>query len=268
MLLSLFTLLKFNFRCRIHPTITFGIIMKKAITLFFILIGLTSCDPAALEGIMSGIPSTTSAPLSNAEIIQGLKEALTVGAKNAVAFTSKENGFLNNCLIRIPFPAEAQKVKDKALQLGLNNQVNKFETNLNHAAELASKEAAQVFVNAIMNMSIQDGFNILHGDSTAATSFLKQNTTTELTQKFSPIVQKAIDEVQLTSYWQPLASAYNTATVLTGGQAVNPDLNAYVTQKALDGLFYYVADEEKKIRSNPAARVSDILRKVFGSLDK
>jgi hypothetical protein len=245
-----------------------SMIQKRIIAIMLVLSTMTACDPAALEGIMSGIPSTTSAPLSNAEIVQGLREALKVGATNAVSFTSKEGGFLNNSLIRIPFPAEAQKVKDKALQLGLNNQVDKFESNLNRAAEIASKEAAQVFVNAIMNMSIQDGFNILHGDSTAATSFLKKNTTTELTQKFSPIVQNAIDEVQLTSYWQPLANAYNTATILTGGQAVNPDLNAYVTQKALDGLFYYVAYEEKKIRKNPAARVSDILRKVFGSLDK
>ncbi|MFN0033340.1 MAG: DUF4197 domain-containing protein, partial [Flavobacteriales bacterium] len=110
--------------------------------------------------------------------------------------------------------------------------------------------------------------NILHGDSIAATNFLKKNTSEELIQKFSPIVQKAIDEVKLTSYWQPLASAYNTATILTGGQQVNTDLNAYVTQKALDGLFFYVADEEKQIRRNPAARVSEILRKVFGSLDK
>ncbi len=233
-----------------------------------LLMSITSCDPATLEGIMSGIPSGTSVPLTNEEVVQGLKEALKVGAQNAVSFTSKEGGFLNNSLIRIPFPTEAQQVKTKALQLGLSSQVEKFESNLNRAAELASKEAAQVFVNAITNMSIQDGFNILKGDSTAAASFLKKNTSVELTQKFSPIVQKAIDEVKLTSYWEPLTSAYNTASILTGGQQVNTDLNAYVTQKALDGLFFYVADEEKKIRKNPAARVSEILRKVFGSLDK
>ena len=225
---------------------------------------LVSCDPSTLEGIMSGT-GNGNLPLTNEEVIKGLKEALNVGAKNAVGLTSRENGFLNNPLIRIPFPEEAQKVKQIALDLGMQNQVNQFEANLNHAAEKASAEAVSVFVNAISGMSIQDGFKILKGDSTAATEYLKSTTTSELVQKFSPIVQQAIDEVKLTSYWEPLANAYNTATILTGGQQVNPDLKKYVTDKALDGLFHYVGVEEKKIRRDPAARVSDILRRVFGS---
>jgi hypothetical protein len=243
--------------------------MKK-ITLLFAVVALTvlsSCDPAALEGIMTGTP--TSAPaLSNAEVISGLREALKVGTNQAVNTTSMLDGFWKNPKIRIPFPAEAEKVKNTALTLGLTSQVEKFELNLNRAAERAAKEAAPVFVNAITQMTIEDGFKILKGDSTAATSYLKTATSKELTTKFSPIVQKAIDEINLTSYYKPLADAYNTSTLLTGGQAVNPDLNAYVTQKALDGLFFYVASEEKKIRKDPAARVSDILKKVFGSLDK
>ena len=237
--------------------------------LLFALISfsLSACDPKTLEGIMSGIPSGTT-PLSNEEVVSGLKEALKVGAQNAVSFTSREGGFQNNQLIRIPFPAEAEKVKAAALSLGLQSQVQKFEATLNRAAEKAAAEAVPVFVNAITNMSIQDGFNILKGDSTAATSYLRQQTTSELITKFGPIVQRAIDEVNLTSYWQPLANAYNTSTILTGGQPVNPDLKAYVTQKAMDGLFHYVAAEEKKIRRDPAARVSEILRRVFGSIDK
>jgi Protein of unknown function (DUF4197) len=244
--------------------------MKIKIVLSLLLLAsLNSCDPATLQSVMSGIPSGTAAPaLTNDEIISGLKEALKVGAQNAVSFTSKENGFWNDATIRIPFPAEAQKVKDKALMLGLNQQVDQFESTMNHAAEKAAKEAVPVFVNAITSMSITDAYNILHGQPQAATNFLKEKTSAELRTKFSPIVQKAIDEVKLTSYWQPLANAYNTATILTGGQQVNPDLNAYVTQKALDGLFFYVAQEETKIRANPAARVSEILKKVFGSLDK
>jgi hypothetical protein len=226
---------------------------------------LVSCDPAVLEGIMSGTGTNTTAPLSNEEVIKGLKEALSVGAKNAVSFTSKENGFLNNSLIRIPFPEEAQKVKNTAINLGLSSQVDRFEATLNKAAEKAAAEAVPVFVNAITSMSIQDGFNILRGDSTAATQFLKKATTAELTQKFAPIVQKAIDEVKLTSYWEPLTKAYNQSTLLTGNQPVNTDLNAYVTEKALSGLFFYVADEEKKIRKDPAARVTDLLKRVFGS---
>ncbi len=230
-----------------------------------IMVSFISCDPAMVGGILNGIPSSPA--LSNAEVIEGLREALKVGTGKAVNFTSVTDGFWKNPLIKIPFPAEAEKVKTTALNLGLNAQVEKFEMNLNRAAERAAKEATSVFVNAITQMTIEDGFKILKGDSTAATTYLNNATRTELTTKFSPIVQKAIDEVNLTSFYEPLASAYNTSTIFTGGQAVNPDLNAYVTQKALDGLFHYVASEEKKIRKDPAARVSEILRKVFGSLD-
>jgi len=224
-----------------------------------------SCDPAMVEGIMSGIPAGNTPALTNDEVVQGLREALRVGAEHAVSSTSAVNGFLNDPSIRIPFPAEAEKVKQKALELGLNNQVNQFETTLNHAAEKAAAQAVPIFTNAIAQMTLEDGFAILRGDSLAATAYLKQHTTAALTEKFSPIVQQAIDEVKLTSYWEPLAKAYNTATLLTGGQAVNPDLKAYVTDRALAGLFEYVGRQEKLIRKDPAARVSDILKKVFGS---
>jgi len=242
--------------------------MKKiSITLFtlgLMTMSIVSCDPATLEGIMSGT-GTTITPLTNEEVVKGLKEALNIGAKNAVSITSKTDGFLKNPIIRIPFPEEAQKVKNAALNLGLSSQVETFEATLNKAAEKAAAEAVPVFVNAISGMTIQDGFNILRGDSIAATSFLKSATTAELKQKFSPIVQRAIDEVKLTSYWEPLTKAYNQSTIFTGNQPVNTNLNAYVTDKALTGLFYYVAQEEKKIRKDPAARVTDILIRVFGS---
>ncbi len=234
--------------------------------LIFLIMPMVSCDPATIEGILSGTPSSPA--LSNEEVIRGLKEALKVGTSNAVNFTSVVDGFWKNPAIRLPFPAEAEKVKNTAINLGLSTQVQNFELNLNRAAERAAKEAAPVFLNAIANMSIEDGFKILKGDSIAATTFLKQSTTTELTQKFSPIVQKAIDEIKLTSYYEPLANAYNTSTLLTGAKAVNPDLKAYVTGKALDGLFHTISLEEKKIRKDPAARVNEILKKVFGSLDK
>jgi hypothetical protein len=237
------------------------------IILCFVTLSLCSCDPKALENIMNGLPQASTQPLSNEEVISGLKEALKVGAQNAVSTTSRTNGFLNDPVIRIPFPAEAAKVKTAAISLGMQAQVQQFEATLNHAAEKAAAEAIPVFVNAITSMSIQDGFNILKGDSTAATTYLKNTTSADLTMKFSPIVQKAIDEVKLTSYWEPLANAYNTSTLITGAQQINPDLKAYVTQKALDGLFLYVALEEKKIRRDPAARVSEILRRVFGSID-
>lgn len=227
---------------------------------------LSACDPAVIGGVISTLPAAKPV-LSNEDIVAGLKEALKVGATNAVSFTSKENGFLNNNLIRIPFPEDAQKVKTWAVNNGLSGQVEKFETNLNRAAEKAAAEAVPVFVNAITSMTVQDAYNILHGEQDAATQYLRKTTGAELTQKFDPIVQQAIDEVKLTSFWEPIATAYNTATIFTGGSKVNTDLKGYVNQKALDGLFYYVADEEKKIRTNPVARVNEILQKVFGSLD-
>ncbi len=238
--------------------------MKK-IVLFALTLGLISCDPQTFNSVLSTLPTTASTPaLSNQEVIDGLKEALKVGTTNAVAFTSKTDGFLLNPKIRIPFPPEAEKVRVWAINNGMKSQVEKFEMNLNRTAEKAAGEATTIFVDAIMNMSIQDGFTILKGDSVAATTFLRKNTETNLKQKFSPIIDQKIDEVKLTSYWEPITKAYNTAMTFTGGEKVNTDLKAYVLQKSLDGLFVYVASEESKIRKDPAARVSAILVKVFG----
>lgn len=238
--------------------------MKK-ITVFALafVATLQACDPQTIQSVLSSVPSTTAVPLTNEEVIAGLKQALEVGTNSAVSFTSKTDGFNKNQWIRIPFPAEAQKVKDWAVNNGLKNQVDAFEENLNRAAEKAAAEAAPIFISAITNMSIQDGFNILKGDSTAATVYLRNATQTQLYQKFSPIIQNKIDEVNLTSYWEPITKAYNTASIFTGNQPVNTDLTDYATNKALDGLFYYVAREEKNIRQNPAARVTDLLKKVF-----
>jgi len=240
--------------------------MKKTLIYFGLFaMTLTSCDELTkITETANEILSDSSAGLTNDEVIRGLKEALKKGTEKAVSTTAKTNGFNNNPLIKIPFPQEAIKIKEKALQLGLSSQVQQFETTLNRAAEEASKEAKNIFINAIMGMSIQDGFNILKGGDKAATDYLIKNTTASLKQKFAPVVQRAIDKVELTKYWNPLASKYNTAMTLTGGQQINQDLNAYVTQKAIDGLFVYIAKEEKNIRDNPAARVSDILKKVFG----
>ena len=220
-----------------------------------------------VNGILTD--STSTAPkLTNEEVIAGLKEALTIGAKNAATLTSKTDGFLKNQEIRLPFPEDAQRVKEKALELGLDAQVEKFETTLNRAAEEAAKEAAPIFVNAIKDMTVQDGFDILKGEDNAATKYLREKTSGQLMTAFSPKVQEAIEKVELTRYWEPLAKAYNTSTVLTGEEKVNPDLENYVTTKAMDGLFTMLAKEEKEIRLDPVARVTDLLKKVFGSLDE
>lgn len=208
---------------------------------------------------------TPSAPkLTNDEVIAGLKEALNVGISNAVNLTSVTDGFLNNQSIRLPFPEDALKVKQKALDWGLNGQVEKFETTLNRAAEEATKEALPIFKDAILNMSIQDGFGILNGGDGAATKYLKDNTTSKLTTAFAPKVKAAIQKVKLTDYWNPIINKYNSAMTLSGGEKINPDLDKFVTERAIVGLFKMVETEENKIRKDPAARVTDLLKKVFG----
>ncbi len=211
--------------------------------------------------------TTTTAPqLTNSEVIAGLKEALTIGIQNGANLASMTDGFFKNDIIKLPFPEDAIAIKEKALELGLDAQVDKIELTLNRAAEEASKKAAPIFIDAIKSMSIGDGFAILKGGDNAATNYLKEKTTTKLKTAFEPVVQEAIEKVQLTNYWNPVASKYNTFAKFTGKPEINPDLNDYVTNKGIDGLFYMVAQEEKKIRKDPVAQVTDRLKKVFGSV--
>src|SRR5690606_15654956 len=235
-----------------------------------LLITIASCDvlqevgQAVLEPPM---PSSGNA-LTNDEVIAGLKEALSVGITNSVNLTSVTDGFLKNSEIMLPFPPDAIKVREKAIALDLDAQVEKFETTLNRAAEEATKEALPIFKDAILSMSVQDGFSILNGGNGAATKFLQDKTTSQLVTAFSPKVEEAISKVKLTEYWNPIITKYNSAMTFTGGEKLNPDLNQYVTERAIVGLFHMVEQEENKIRANPAARVSDLLQKGFGSLDK
>ncbi|MFM7758766.1 MAG: DUF4197 domain-containing protein [Crocinitomicaceae bacterium] len=245
--------------------------MKKAIAFFGLITLLISCDVLneATNLVNNSSNSSNNKPsLTNDEVIAGLREALQLGIKNSVSLTSVTDGFLKNNEIRLPFPPDAQKVRDKALEWKLDGQVEKFETTLNRAAEEASKEALPIFADAIKNMSVQDGFAILNGGDGAATKFLKDNTSSKLVAAFSPKVKEATSKVKLTEYWNPIITKYNNAMTLTGGQKLNPDLDSYITQKAIDGLFLMVSKEENKIRKDPAAQVTALLSKVFGSLLK
>ncbi len=230
-----------------------------------LLYGCSAQFPKTLQDAADRMAGANSAALTNADVVAGLKEALTKGAEHSVDLASVTDGFWKSDRLRIPFPQEAVKVKNTLNDLGMSAQVEKFELTMNRAAEQAAKEAVPVFVNAIKGMTVADGFAILRGGDHAATNFLKEKTTAELISKFRPIVEKATQQVALTSYWSPLASTYNKAVLFTGGQAVDPDLDGYVTQQAIDGLFVLVADEEQKIRQDPMARTSDLLRRVFGA---
>src|SRR3989338_891196 len=214
-----------------------------------LFITATACD--VLSEVTDSVLTTdnnTAPALTNGEVISGLKEALNVGIQNSVNLTSVTDGFLKNEAIRLPFPPDAIKVR---------------ETALNRAAEEATKEALPIFKNVILNMSISDGFAILNGGDGSATRFLRDNTRAQLVAAFKPKVDAAISTVKLTEYWNPIINKYNGAMQLTGGQKLNPDLSEYVTDRAIVGLFHMVELEENKIRKDPMARVSDILQKVL-----
>ncbi len=241
--------------------------MRKILLGFILFALLISCDIINNTIQTIDVSNKGNAPaLTNDEVISGLKEALQVGIKNSVELTSITDGFLKNETIRLPFPQDAIKVREKAIEFGLSGQVEKFETTLNRAAEEATKEALPIFKEAILTMSVQDGFTILKGGDGAATKFLKDQTTAKLVTAFSPKVKEATSKVKLTESWTPIINRYNQAMTLTGGQKLNPDLDAYITEKAITGLFFMVEKEENKIRKDPAARVTDILMKVFGSI--
>jgi hypothetical protein len=199
--------------------------------------------------------------LTNEEVIRGLKEALAVGTNNSSSLAGKLDGFYKNPRLFIPWPEEAATMRDRLVMLGYQKKVEEFEMSLNRAAEEAANHAAPVFVDAIKQMSLQDGFAILRGADTAATNYLRKTTFAPLKEKFLPVVKEAIEKVKVTSYWNPLVTAYNK---LPGVKKQNPDLDDYVTVRAINGLMLLIADEEIKIRKDPAARVTDLLKKVFG----
>jgi hypothetical protein len=200
--------------------------------------------------------------LSEAEIAEGLKAALSKGAETASKQLNKSDGYNLNPKVRIPFPEDAQRVAVKLRELGYGKKVDDFEVSLNRSAEHAAREASVIFVNAIKQMSISDAKNILTGADTAATGFLRKSTYGSLNTAFTPHIKHALDSTNATTLWTELATIYNK--IPFNKQKANTDLVAFTTGKALKGVFVMVAEEELKIRKDPAARTSDILKKVFG----
>lgn len=222
----------------------------------------TTAVQQATQAVNTAVGGTTAPALSNEEVIKGLREALSVGTNNSSASASKTDGYLKNARLFIPWPEEAKDMREKLIKLGMQKKVEEFETSLNRAAEEAAKKAGSVFLDAITKMSVSDGFAILKGADTAATNFLRKTSYSPLYNQFLPIVKEAIAKVKVTSYWNPLVTKYNK---IPGVKKQNPDLNDYVTKKAANGLFVLIADEEAKIRKDPMARVTDLLKKVFGT---
>jgi hypothetical protein len=225
---------------------------------------VTANLPQTTTGTTTSGAANPSGTITQTEAVSGIKQALSNGLNNSINTLSVQNGFLGDAVVKILMPPEAQKVENALRSVGMGSLCDKFITSLNRAAESAVKEAAPVFVNALSQMTVTDAFNILLGSQQdAATSFFKKTTSSALTARFSPIVQTALGKNNVSTYWTQLTSAYNALPL--SNEKVQTDLNAYVTQKAIDGLFVKVADEELKIRQNIGnARSSVILDKVFG----
>ena len=217
--------------------------------------------------IMSTIGKTVSPggnrkKLTNDEIINNLKEALTIGTDSASKRLHKTDAFFTNAAIKILMPPEAQKVESTLRKAGLGSLADKAILSMNRAAEDAAGGISTIFIDAVKQMTVTDGLKILKGGDFAATDYLKANTTAQLTAKMKPVIEASLAKVNATTYWKDAFTAYNKIP-LTKSQ-VNPDLTAYVTDKAMTGIFYSIGQEEQKIRKDPAAQVTSLLKKVFG----
>lgn len=246
--------------------------MNNIIVLFFLLTANSTYAQVDLTKIKSDIQKKVSGTtgsssvlnLSESEIAQGLKEALSNGATSASQVLNKVDGYYKNPRVKIPIPQEARQVAQKLRDYGYGSKVDAFEQSLNRAGEQAAKEAAPIFKSVISSMTIADAKSILRGTDTAATSYLRKASYTSLFNTFTPHVKKALGDNNVAAKWTELTKLYNRIPLVK--KQLNTDLVSYTTHRSLRGLFVIVADEELKIRKDPVARTSDVLKKVFGSL--
>jgi hypothetical protein len=231
---------------------------------FVAILAVSGC--ATLQKGMADVfkaDSSRSGSLDEPTVIAGIKEALRVGTQNTVLSTSKLDGFLGNQLIRIAVPEQMESMASALRKIGLGSQVDELEVGMNRAAELAAAEARDVFWNAITGMTVSDAFGILSGGDTAATEYFRDRAYASLKSRFHPIVQQKIEEIGLSRVYGRVADTYNNLPLAGTPRLV--DLDEYVTGRALAGLFTVLAIEERKIRQDPIARTTELLRRVFGS---
>jgi hypothetical protein len=235
--------------------------MKTFIVILVFILG--ACTSAQINQTIGDVNKTLgggSGSLTAAEVAEGLKEALIKGISTGSDIVSQADGYFKNPEIKIPFPPDVQKVEDRLRQIGLGNQVDRFILTLNRGAEDAAKEAKPIFITAIKSMTIQDAWNILKGQDDAATQYLKRTTSAQLKDKFKPVIQNSLSKVNATKYYSEIVTRYNQIPTV---QKVNPDLDDYATDRAIEGLFLMIAKEEKNIRDNPVARTTELLKRVF-----
>jgi len=250
------------------------LLRRQLFTLALPFILLTGC--AELNSLVQSVPSDV--PLSEAEVAEGLKEALITGSKNASVILSAVDGYYRDELVKILLPVEAKVIIDNLSKIpGGDKLVEDLILSINRAAEDAAKEVAPIFINTIKQMTIYDAFGILQGADNAATQYLSKTTRTELYNLYQPKISQStgreiLGGVSARESWDALTGKWNTfansmAGKLAGFTPVNTDLDEFLTNKALDGMFLKVQEEEKKIRQNISARITPLLKKVFGSLD-
>lgn len=231
----------------------------RACFLLIICMLLLSCKTIDLKQVADSFEQIQK-PLDEKTVIAGLKQALEVSTINTVTQTSQKGGFSDNPLIRIPLPKQLQNIASTLNKFGFGQYAKQLELQINRSAELASSQAKAVFIDSISRMSLRDGWQILNGKQDAATEYFRQDTEQQLAQKFQPIITRSMNEVGFYNDYKKLLNVYNTLPLTN-----KPNLNIenYIMQQTLDGLFSLVAIEEAKIRQNPSARVTELLRRVF-----
>ena len=235
--------------------------MIKKLLLFVFISLFMACGE--LQQVIDQLPQE-QAGIGNAQIAEGLREALDKGIDKQVSKLTQEDGFFKNELVKIALPAELQKVDKTLRDIGLSNLADEGLKVLNRAAEDAVGEATPIFVNAVKGITFDDAKNILLGSDNAATLYLTGQTETDLYTKFSPVIKNSFDKVGADKVWSNLINKYNSIPLTNN---VNPDLTDYVTQEALKGVYTMIAVEEKEIRTKVSSRSTDLLRKVFGLQD-
>ena len=233
--------------------------MKQLLILAFLAVGFQASAQINLNKLKDKLKGGA---LSTDEVAQGLKEALNNGVSKGADLVSQTDGYFKNVEIKLPFPPEVKHVEERLRQMGMGAEVDKFVLSLNRAAEDAAKEAKPIFIGAIKQMTISDAWSILKGQPDAATQYLIKTTSVPLKGKFKPVIQSSLNKVNATKYYSDLVNTYNKIPLV---KKVNPNLDDYATDKAADGLFVMIAKEEKNIRENPAARTTDLLKKVFNA---
>ncbi len=217
-----------------------------------------------IKGVIQGAMGTASAGsgAGQSDSAAGLKEALAVGTGNAVQALSKPDGYFGDAAVKILLPGKLQTTADVLKKAGYQKEVDELILSMNRAAESAAPKARPIFENAVKNMSFEDASKILNGGNTAATDYFKSKTSSQLTEAFKPAVSDSMNQVGVTRAYKALTDRYTS--MVPFGQVDSFDLDRYVTQKSVDGLFVKIGQEEARIRTNPAARTTELLKKVFG----